>query len=105
MSSGEVTIALADNGGFALTVPSTVNGSHVVLVPMTTSGLSIIRKVLSARIRETDRRIGHVSSPTQAQVEAWLAEERRQRAEEKAKAQSAQDTSVLSGLDLGDLDL
>lgn len=100
-----VTIALADNGGFVLTVPSDVNGSHTVLVPPTPSGISVIKKVLTARERERDRRIGHTSSPTQAQVEAWLAEERRQRAAEAAKKETALNQGILAGLDLGDLDL
>lgn len=101
----DVTIHLGDNGGFVLTVPSDINGSHVVVVPATTSGLSIIRKVLSARTKESDRRLGHTSSPTQAQVEAWLREDRARRAAEKEKKERAIDQSVLAGLDLGDIDL
>lgn len=101
----DVTISLGENGGFVLTVPSDVNGAHNVLVPPTASGFAIMRKVLSARQRESDRRLGHDSSPTQAQVDAWLNEDRRRRAEEAKKPEKPINTGILAGLDLGDIDL
>lgn len=109
----DVTISLAGNGGFILTVPSVLEGrSHNVEVPANEAGISVIRKVLRERQREARRELGNVSSPTQAQVEAWLAEDRRRRSLERqaladaAEQKKADEAKALIGdLDLGDLDL
>lgn len=103
-----VTISLSGDG-FTLTVPSANGaGPHDVQVPGTLSGLSIIRKVLTARAQAQaayEMKIGFTASPTQAQVEAWLSEDRRVRAAEKTATERAVDQGVLSGLNLGELDL
>lgn len=107
----DVRISLGASGGFVLHVPSTVNGDHEVLVPATMSGLSIIRKVLSARVKDEDKRIGNTSSPIQFQVEAWLAEDRRVRAKETAEAAKAKvekefvSTISLAGINIEELDI
>lgn len=95
------TISLADNGGFLLEIPSqTVEGSHHVVIPFTLTGLSILRKVLQERQREARSTIGMNGSPTQAQVEAWLEAERKQReTETKPKPE------LLAGLNIEELDL
>lgn len=91
-----VTITLSGSG-LALTVPSDVSGAtHTLEVPLNLGGLKIIRKVLTARERESDRRIGNASSPTQEMVEKWLSEERRM---------LAQKPLVIDGLDLSNIDL
>lgn len=91
-----VTINLA-GAGLSLSVPSDVTGgTHSVAVPFTMEGMKIIRKVLMARQREADRRIGNTSSPTQDMVEKWLSEERRQLAVKPL---------VIEGLDLSGIDL
>lgn len=104
----DVRISLGASGGFVLHVPSTVNGDHEVLVPATPSGISVIRKVLQARVKEEDKRIGNTASPIQFQVEAWLAEDRRQRAFEEQEAKKTKiiaATLNLDGINLEELDI
>lgn len=92
----DVTISLSGSG-FALTLPSDHSGrTHTLDIPFSLEGLKAIRKALTARQRETDRRLGNASSPTQAMVEAWLVEERRMQREKPL---------VIEGLDLSNIDL
>lgn len=111
-----VSITLNAAGGFDLKVPSTLEGrSHTIHVPANLGGISVMRKVLSAQAKEIasyERKLGFEASPTQAQVEAWLTQERLNRklekeaAEEKKEAErTAAVKTVLNGIDLGELDL
>ncbi len=110
-----ISISLAPSGQFILTIPSANGaGPHEVLVPQNLGGLSILNKVLSAEAKadQAAKRIGHDASPTQAQVNAWLTEDRRQRAiasdeerKQKAEANSAATKSLLEGISLEDLDI
>jgi hypothetical protein len=108
-----VTITLGANGGFDLQVPSILeNRQHTIHVPASPAGLGIIRKILSERAKESRRELGFAASPTQAQVELWLAQDRMNRKAEKALAEEKKEAEraaaaekVLGGLNLGDLDL
>jgi hypothetical protein len=111
-----VSISLNAAGGFDLKVPSTLEGrSHTIHVPANMGGIAVMRKVLSAQAKEIsayERKLGFEASPTQAQVNAWLAQDRLNRqlekeaAEEKKEAErTAAAKVVLNGIDLGDLDL
>lgn len=92
----DITITLS-GASFALCVPSDITGgTHLVQIPFSLEGMKIIRKVLMARQKEADRRIGNASSPTQAMVESWLATERRLAREKPL---------VIEGLDLSGIDL
>lgn len=108
----KVCISLSSTG-FILDVPSVLDDrTHEVEVPATEAGISIIRKILAARQREVRAYLGTVASPTQAQVEAWLRQDRAERAKAKAIAETEKETeraaaakSVIGDIDLGELDL
>ena len=94
------TIDLAADGQFAVTIPSTrEDQSHTITVPASAAGITILRKILAERQRATRKEIGNDASPVQAQVEAWLAAERRELAKPKAPALD------ISTLNLDELDL
>lgn len=85
----DCTIRL-NGAGFSVTIPSDISGNtHTLEVPQSLGGLRILRKILSDRQREEDRRIGTGSSPTQQMVEEWLRTEadilRREQEEERKK--------------------
>lgn len=107
-------IDLSPNG-FAVKIPSALNNgqTHEIQIPATEAGIKILHKVLSERKRSFARfEIGNDTSPTQHQVEAWLTEDRRRRALEKAAAEAekeekrtAEAKALFGGLDLGDIDI
>lgn len=74
------TISLSPSGAFALRIPSALGeDAHTIFIPATLDGIRALTRLLTARQQEKDRRIGHTSSPTQAQVNAWLAADLKER--------------------------
>lgn len=96
----ELTIALSDNGGFEVAVPSSTGGLHHVQIPFTLTGLSVLRKLLQERAKQRKATIGMNGSPTQQMVEAWLKKDQ----EERAAAPKPQ-PALLAGLNIEELDL
>ena len=94
------SISLDPSGQLLLEIPSqTVSGGHSILIPPTEGGLKILLQTLRKRERAISR-LGDPGSPTQAQVEAWLRQDRL----ERASAAKAKTTSQFDGLDI-ELDL
>jgi hypothetical protein len=67
-------ISLAPNNQFTLHLPSPLPGrSHEVTLPFSEAGLATLRRLLREHHnRERLDKIGHLSSPTQYQVDEWL---------------------------------
>lgn len=90
------SISLDPSGQLLLEIPSqTVSGGHSILIPPTEGGLKILTQTLRKREAAISR-LGDVGSPTQAQVEAWLRQDRAER-QEKAKQKTLGD---FPGLDM-----
>lgn len=69
-------IELGDNC-LILVIPSDeCDAVHRVRVPLNEAGVKTIYSVLLSRSRQSDRRIGTDSAPTQSMVDAWLAANR-----------------------------
>lgn len=102
------TISLTPSGDISLTIPSNhVEGAHSVTIPLSIPGLKLLKKILTERQRSPSARISEPASPVQAQVNAWLAQERLDRmreAEEEKKKKLIAELDI-TGLDLSALDL
>lgn len=108
------TIALGPDGGFILTLPSTLEGrNHPVFIPGSPAGIAVLRKILSERAKEAARlQIGNAASPHEHMVREWLKAERQRQALEKAAEAEEKETKrmaaareAVAGIDLGELDL
>lgn len=72
----EIKLRLNASGEMLAIIPSTVeNRSQHVSIPITLEGLRILKRILVARDKGSQR-LGHESEPTQALVHEWLRAER-----------------------------
>jgi hypothetical protein len=102
-------ISLAPGGNLALTIPSTTSErAYTVIIPLTLDGLRLIRDTLRQRTATT--LIAQPGAPTQAMIEAWLQEERQQRAlakitAEKEAVDKTEAALARAGINIKDLGL
>lgn len=98
-------IALQDSKTLILQIPSpTSNRTRSLVIPLSIDGLKLIRKTLQHQEYDTDTRLGTPASPTQEQVNAWLAANKTAKAA-KHPAIVKEVIKEKYNLDLSDLDL
>lgn len=61
----------SDGRHFTLHIPSEAGGSHAVRIPVDQP--EALSRILVARQKEADRRIGTGASPTQAMIDAFIS--------------------------------
>lgn len=95
----EVTVSLAPNGEFLITIPSDVSErSQVVTLPVNEHGAKALKRILSAR-SAGQRRLGMDGEPTREQVKNWLALERQLISAEIAERKAAREAERIAKID------
>lgn len=75
------TLSLAPSGNLALEIPSVLaeGRSHTVEIPFTLGGLSLLKKILVERSRDSSPSLGKKSAPVAADISAYLERQERQK--------------------------
>lgn len=117
----ELSITLAPNGGLRIQVPNAKRTLDIPIdyvetvecpccgersrVPVSSSALRTFKRIIvEAEEYRGKPQPGHIGAfPTQAVVDAWLRQDREDKA--KAAAQAARDAAAARGIDLDALDI
>lgn len=98
----DITLHLGPDDTVVAFIPSLVTeGGHSVQIPLNVDGVKALRNILQSRKREARATIGTSASPTQQQINAFLASMRKDQEQRVSKKIE----EIAPGLDLSDINI